>query len=272
MMRKRKAKPHVSHERWLVSYADFITLMFAFFVVMYATSKADKAKQSQMADSIDSAFRTLGLFQQLPSKNGSPGMAHSQDGLATPMNTGMGDELMAPPAVKEDLRKLQERLSGMLSDQIAERVVAMKIGRDGLVISLREAGFYDSGSALVHPSSLPILNKIATSLASAPYDVRIEGHTDNIPIHNEQFDSNWELSTSRATRLTRIFVANNFAPYRLSASGYAEFHPVASNDTAEGRGQNRRIDIIVLPRASAQPEMTIPKQPGATVRPPVPAP
>jgi chemotaxis protein MotB len=254
-MKPRKPKAHVNHERWLVSYADFITLMFAFFVVMYATSKADVKKQVQMADSIDSAFRTLGLFQQNPTKNGAAGLAHNQEGPIVPMNVVMGDELMAPPAVKADLAKLQEKLGGMLSNQIADHVVSMRIGRDGLVISLREAGFYDSGSAIVHPSSLPTLNKIATTLATTPYDIRIEGHTDNVPIHTAQFDSNWELSTSRATRLTRIFVANNFAPYRMSASGYAEFHPVASNDTAEGRSQNRRIDIIVLPRISGHPDI-----------------
>jgi len=157
-----------------------------------------------------------------------------------------------------DLEKIKDRLSGMLSNQIADHTVSMKIGRDGLVISLREAGFYDSGAAVVHPSSLPILNKIATALAGTPYDIRIEGHTDNIPIHTEQFDSNWELSTTRATRLTRIFVADNFAPYRMSASGYAEFHPVAPNDTPEGRAQNRRVDIIVLPRTTPHPELRIP--------------
>jgi chemotaxis protein MotB len=254
-MKPKKPKAHANHERWLVSYADFITLMFAFFVVMYATSKADVKKQAQMADSIDSAFKTLGLFQQNPTKNGAAGPAHNQEGPVNPVSVVAGDELMAPPAVRVDLEKLQERLSGMLSDQIADRVVAMRIGRDGLVISLREAGFYDSGSAVVHPGSLPILNKIAVSLAGSPYDIRIEGHTDNIPIHTEQFDSNWELSASRATRLTRIFVADNFAPYRLSAAGYAEFHPVAPNDSAEGRGQNRRVDIIVLPRSSAHPEL-----------------
>ncbi len=258
-MRPKKPKPHPSHERWLVSYADFITLMFAFFVVLYATSKADIKKQVQMANSIDSAFRTLGLFQQNPTKNGAAGLAHNQEGPVIPMNVIMGDELMAPPAVKTDLAKLQERLSGMLSNQIAEHIVSMRIGRDGLVISLREAGFYDSGSADVHPSSLPILNKIASTLATTPYDIRIEGHTDNVPIHTEHFDSNWELSTTRATRLTRIFVANNFAPYRMSASGYAEFHPVATNETTEGRSQNRRIDIIVLPRTTPHPELQIPQ-------------
>jgi chemotaxis protein MotB len=258
-MKKRKAKPHVNHERWLVSYADFITLMFAFFVVMYSTSKADLEKQAQVANSIDSAFRTLGLFQQNPTKNGAAGLAHNQDSPVVPENIVMGEELMAPPAVKVDLEKLQERLSGMLSNQIAEHIVAMKIGRDGLVISLREAGFYDSGSAVVHESSMPTLHKIASALTSSPYDVRIEGHTDDVPIHNEQFESNWELSTTRATRLTRIFIADGFAPYRLSASGFAEFHPVAANDTVAGRGQNRRVDIIVLPRTSSGPQVKVPQ-------------
>jgi len=254
-VRKKRPKPHVNHERWLVSYADFITLMFAFFVVMYSTSKADLKKQAQVASSIDSAFRTMGMFQQTAAKDGAATLAHDQEGPAVPMNIVMGDELMAPPAVKEDLQKIKERLGGMLSNQIAEHIVSMKIGRDGLVISLREAGFYDSGSAGVHPSSLPTLNKIATSLATEPYDIRIEGHTDNVPIHTAAFDSNWELSTTRATQLIRIFVADGLPSYRLSASGYAEFHPVAPNDTAEGRGQNRRIDVIVLPRTSALPQL-----------------
>jgi chemotaxis protein MotB len=258
-MRPKKHKAHPNHERWLVSYADFITLMFAFFVVMYATSKADVKKQIQMANSIDAAFRTLGLFQQNPAKNGAAGLVHNEEAPVAPVIVVMDDELMAPPAVKIDLEKLQERLSGMLSNQIADHIVSMRIGRDGLVISLREVGFYDSGSAEVHPGSLPILNKIATALATTPYDIRIEGHTDNVPIHTEHFDSNWELSTTRATRLTRIFVVNNFAPYRMAASGYAEFHPVATNDTAEGRSQNRRIDIIVLPRTSPSPELQIPQ-------------
>src|SRR5271169_1023503 len=106
-MRRERRKSHGSHERWLVSYADFITLMFAFFVVMYATSKADLKKQAQMADSIDSAFRTLGLFQQLPKKNGAAGLAH-EEGPVAPVDIVIDDELMAPPAVKVDLEKLKE--------------------------------------------------------------------------------------------------------------------------------------------------------------------
>jgi chemotaxis protein MotB len=122
------------------------------------------------------------------------------------------------------------------------------------VISLRESGFYDSGSALPHPQSKAALGQVAATIGSTPYDIRIEGHTDNVPIHTAQFASNWELSTARATELAKIFIVDyRFAPGRLSAAGFAEYHPVAGNDTTEGRSQNRRVDIIVLPRISIVP-------------------
>ena len=124
------------------------------------------------------------------------------------------------------------------------------MGRDGLVISLREAGFFASGSATPKPQTLDTLRQIAASLSHTPYDLRIEGHTDNVPIHNAEFDSNWELSTARATSIARILLDLKAIPAdRLSAAGYAEFHPVATNDTAEGRAQNRRVDLVVLPRS-----------------------
>ena len=123
------------------------------------------------------------------------------------------------------------------------------MGRDGLVISLREAGFFASGSATPKPQTLDTLRQIAASLSHTPYDLRIEGHTDNVPIHNAEFDSNWELSTARATSIARILLDLKAIPAdRLSAAGYAEFHPVATNDTAEGRAENRRVDLVVLPR------------------------
>lgn len=250
MRRRRKDKPHVSHERWLVSYADFITLMFAFFVVLFATSQADKKKEAQVSQAIDQAFRTMGLFQS-PVK----ALAASEDRAVAPVNIVLGDELAASPGVTEDMRRIENQLEGKLSNQIAEHVVALHLGRDGLVISLREAGFFDSGSATPHGSSLPSLDAIAETLNSSAYDVRIEGHTDNIPVHTSQFDSNWELSTARATRLVRLFIERQgFLPARLSASGYGEFHPVASNQTAEGRSENRRVDIIVLPHITPLPD------------------
>ncbi|HME58969.1 MAG TPA: OmpA family protein, partial [Terracidiphilus sp.] len=117
------------------------------------------------------------------------------------------------------------------------------------VISLREAGFFASGSATPKPETLPTLRQIALSLGRTPYDLRIEGHTDNIPIHTAEFDSNWELSAARATHIARIFIdLKAIPPERISAAGYSEYHPAAGNDTAEGRSENRRVDLVVLPR------------------------
>ncbi|MFZ0663180.1 MAG: flagellar motor protein MotB [Acidobacteriaceae bacterium] len=248
MRRKRRKKPHLNHERWLVSYADFITLMFAFFVVLFATAQADKKKEAAVSQAIDQAFRTLGLFQPSKVDPKAKGFAISTDPTAAPVNIVLGDQLAASPAVRHDLERLQRELQGKLSNQIAQHVVAMHIGRNGLVISLREAGFYNSGSAVRHASSMPSLDAIADTLKPSPYDIRIEGHTDNVPIHTSRFASNWELSTARASTLTRLFIErHHFQPARLSASGYAEYHPVASNATAAGRSENRRVDIVVLP-------------------------
>ncbi len=125
----------------------------------------------------------------------------------------------------------------------------MYMGRDGLVISLREAGFFPSGSATPGASTLPILRQVAASLARTSFDLRIEGHTDNVPMHSAEFDSNWELSTARATCIARMVLnLSGVSPDRISAAGYAGFHPIASNQTPEGRSQNRRVDLVLVPR------------------------
>jgi chemotaxis protein MotB len=253
MRRRERRRGHASHERWLVSYADFITLLFAFFVVLYASSKADQKKQQQVSQAINSAFRALALFPDSARKlaglkNVS---AISQDKPVTPMNIVMGEDLLSPTQVKQDLAKVQQQLERMLSNQIAEHTVSIQMGRDGLVISLREAGFFNSGSAVPQAATLPVLREIASVLGKTPYNVRIEGHTDNLPIHNALFDSNWELSSARATRIARIFVdTRSILAEHLSATGYAEFHPVANNDTDSGRAENRRVDLVVMPQTS----------------------
>ncbi|WP_263358082.1 flagellar motor protein MotB [Acidicapsa ligni] len=259
-MRRTSSTSSTSHERWLVSYADFITLMFAFFVVLYASSKADQKKQQQVSLAIDSAFHSLGIFpdsarKKLDFRNVS---AINPDKTVIPMNIVMGEDVLAPAEVKEHLQRVQQDLEKMLSNQIAQHTVSIQMGKDGLIISLKEAGFFASGSATPQSDTLPVLRKIAAALGKTSYDLRIEGHTDNVPIHTSEFDSNWELSSARATRLTRIFLTTgDLAPDRLSTAGYAEFHPVASNDTPAGRAENRRVDLVVRPRTKinlAMPE------------------
>jgi chemotaxis protein MotB len=250
MIPRERRKANVSRDRWLVSYADFITLLFGLFVVLFAFAKADQKKQMQVTQSIDDAFRSLGLFPDATRRPAAAGIAAGGvEKPVLPMNIVMGEDVLAPAQVKDDLERIRRELTQTLSNQVAQHTVSIQMGRDGLVISLREAGFFSSGSATPRPESLPSLRQIAASLGRTPYDLRIEGHTDNIPIHNAEFDSNWELSSARATRIARLFLdLKAMPPDRISAAGYAEFHPVASNATADGRAENRRVDLVVLPR------------------------
>jgi chemotaxis protein MotB len=260
-MRVRVPRSRVTHDRWLVSYADFITLLFAFFVVLFATAKADQKKQVQVAQAIDAAFKSLGIFPDAtrkPARNTHP--AGGAEAAAMPMNIVMGEDVLSPAKVKDDLQNLRRELEQRLSNQVAQHTVSIQMGRDGLVISLREAGFFDSGSAIPRQDTLPTLRQIAGSLSRTPYDLRVEGHTDDVPIHTAEFDSNWELSSSRATHIARLFLDLRAIPAdRLAAAGYAEFHPVASNATAEGRAANRRVDLVVLPRSRI--DFSIPRPP-----------
>jgi chemotaxis protein MotB len=249
-MRVRVPRSRVTHDRWLVSYADFITLLFAFFVVLFASANADKKKQMEVSQAIDAAFKSLGIFPDASRRPARPmSSAGGTEPAAIPMNIVMGEDVLSPARVRDDLESLRRELQQRLSNQVAQHTVSIQMGRDGLVISLREAGFFDSGSAVPKPETLGTLHEVAASLGRTPYDLRVEGHTDNIPIHTTNFDSNWELSSARATRIARLFLDfHAIPPDRISAAGYAEFHPVASNATADGRAANRRVDLVVLPR------------------------
>lgn len=246
-MRARIPRSRVSHDRWLVSYADFITLLFGFFVVLYAFARADEKKRTQLPVAIDSAFKALGVYPEYSLRPPNTGDGTPVSG---PVITTV-ERPLATALVKDDLDRIGRDLQRGLAGPIAQHTVVIQMGRDGLVISLREAGFFDSGSATPRAEALPILHKIAATLARTPYDLRVEGHTDNVPIHTAQFDSNWDLSSARANRIGRMLLEIRAAPpERLSTAGYAEFHPVDSNDTADGRANNRRVDLVILPRSA----------------------
>lgn len=245
-MTSRLPRSRVTHDRWLVSYADFITLLFGFFVVLYAFARADQKKHIQVSQAINSAFRSMGMPASAAEQD-----ANAAEGEAVSSNTVVAEDVLAPIQVKNDLERLQRDLRQTLSSQIASHAIALEMGRDGLVISLREAGFFNSGSAAPRAGALPTLRQIAAKLGATPYDLRIEGHTDNVPIHNAEFDSNWELSSARATRMARLFLEMKaIPPQRVSAAGYAEYHPVAGNNSAAGRAENRRVDLVVMPRTN----------------------
>lgn len=236
MKRRREAgHGHVNHERWLISYADFITLLFAFFVVLYASSRSDQAKAHELAHAIQSAFTQMGMF--------TPSSAELE--LARPAGPPLPDAAILQD--RQALQNLQRTLGQVLAPEIRRHAVALNLSHQGLVIRLQELGFFDSGSDTLRPESLPIVTAIAGAVRPLPNPVRIEGYTDNVPIHSLQFASNWQLSTARAASLVRIFIdQEGVAPARMSAAGYGEYHPIASNATAAGRQRNRRVDVVVV--------------------------
>jgi len=177
-MNPRIPRSRVSHDRWLVSYADFITLLFGFFVVLYAFARADQKRQMQVSQAIDSAFHSFGA---LPDTADNPANSGGSVQPVEPSGIVMGEEMSNPAEVKADLDRLRRDLTQTFSSQIASHAISLEMGRDGLVISLREAGFFDSGSATPKSSALPTLRQIAKKLGATPYDLRIEGHTDNVP-------------------------------------------------------------------------------------------
>ena len=247
----KKRVHHANHERWLISYADFITLLFAFFVVLFASSQADKKKQSQVAEAVKAAFTEMGVFDPAAKRLS---IAH-EGGAASNAAT---KPIAMPMPSQQTLEQLKKSIDKLVADQVGTgRVpsgsVTTRITPDGLVISLHDAGFFASGSAEVNPASMRILSTIVEALPNRA--LRIEGHTDNVPIHTLQFATNWELSTARASAIARFIIEKgHFNPALLSAAGYSEFHPVAKNDTEAGRTANRRVDMILLTAEGVSPQ------------------
>jgi two-component system, OmpR family, copper resistance phosphate regulon response regulator CusR len=225
--------------------------------INYSSAQVDQRKVGRLAMAIQVAFQQLGVFPatgvpiQLPPHPELPLKAvpviEANQQIELRRTTLPADDNADPDSNETDLTLLQSELQQALQKEIDAHAVALHRETDGLVISLREFGFFDSGSVTIKPAALSALDRIASLLAIRTCRLRIEGHTDNVPIHTSQISSNWELSTARATELVRLLIQRyRFPPERLSAAGYAEYHPIASNATEPGRAQNRRVDLVVL--------------------------
>ncbi len=234
--------------------------------VNYSTSQVDKRKVGQLALAIQVAFQNLGVFPasttQIPVDTQNPmpfstvqAIENTQRSAALGRIAPSTGGSLSGAEENGDLSTLRQELQQALSGEILRREVALRTVPDGLVISLREVGFFESGSATIRPGSRATFDRIAFLLAQRQYRIRIEGHSDNVPIHNAHFPDNWALSTARAMELVRLLIVKyQFAPQKLSAAGYAQYHPVADNSTAEGRAQNRRVDVVILGKFAAQDE------------------
>lgn len=247
----KKHPEHVNLERWLVSYADFITLLFAFFVIMYAISRADIAKFKAVSESLKAAF--AGEMVDQTGKSGGKSLNQFETeipsgGLVLDMPAGKMN-IQSPDY--EDLKRVADILEESVSYELGASDFAEKVqityDDRGLVVRLSAKDFYLQGSAEVKQDALPVLNQMAKVLKTVRRHIRIEGHTDTGKITSEFYPSNWELSTARAAWLVRYLIKKfDYDPRLLEAAGFAEFRPVAENDTPRGRSRNRRVEIVVL--------------------------
>ncbi len=252
MALKKEPEKHVNHERWLVSYADFITLLFAVFVVLYAMGQTDKKKTEEVIASLQSSFGLASIGSPTPKINVIPSKAISIIPSLKPEVSinpvpRSGRSLARVRADEKDFRQIKSSIEAYLIKQGAQNKVSLNITRRGLIVSLKEAGFFDSGQAHIRSDAYELINTISDVLTQYNNPMRIEGHTDNVPINTTQFPSNWELSTARATNALKYLIKHFDAdPDKVSATGYAEFRPLADNGTSEGRAKNRRVDIVML--------------------------
>jgi chemotaxis protein MotB len=248
MARRVKAQDHPNHERWLISYADFITLLFAFFVVMFASSHADKQKARTVSASVKEAIEQGRMPKALMEMLGRKRPPETDD-LKKAGDTSSPEALKQDPAmaaIAELVPSLQS-LTNALQDEIEGGKVSINMEPRGLVVSLKEAAFFPPAGDAIEPSAFPIIGKIADSVLKLPNKILLEGHTDSTPIRNGRFRSNWDLSAARAIAMLNVLADQFKVPReRMSVSGYAENVPVSDNDSAEGRQKNRRVDVVFL--------------------------
>jgi chemotaxis protein MotB len=263
MARRVKPPEPENHERWLVSYADFITLLFAFFVVMFASSQVDKGKQQQVADSVK---RALDDGQLASAISGILGGAADTKGQGNAMMRGPGgsqktkDGPTAPsdppkPATLAELAPAARELSERLKEDIRSGKLQIQLTNRGLVVSLRQAAFFPSGDDQVDPKVYESIGKIAEVVKPFPNPIRLEGHTDSVPISTARFKSNWELSAARAISMMELLTTRfSIGSANVAIAGYADTIPVGDNATDEGRALNRRVDVVLLAQSGMERE------------------
>lgn len=279
MSRKKHEEGHENHERWLVSYADFITLLFAFFVVMYAVSSVNEGKFRVLAQSMMVVFRTMDPHSAKPIQVASMVGASAQQAVGQPSatNHSVAPDLRPMPSMvlqrapralvtlargdnpsekvsatdpesstDPNLTKVVAKLQAYLSELIKADLVNLRSNSLWVEVEIKNNILFDSGSAIVNPEAQEPLAKIAEVLREVPNRIQVEGFTDNRPINTPVYPSNWELSAARAANVVNLLMRNGVRPERMSAVGYGEFQPIADNGTEQGRMQNRRVVLVIM--------------------------
>lgn len=242
MARRRPPEEHENHERWLVSYADFITLLFAFFVVMYSISSVNEGKYKILSDSLvgvfsqaDRSVKPIPIGEERP-RTTEPDVSLVDDpsGQSSPGNPTL-----------DPLELIAQSMRETFGELIANEQLTVRGNELWIEIELNSSLLFPSGDALPNDQAFLLIDKVAGILAPFDNPIHVEGFTDNLPISTDKFPTNWELSAARAGSVVRMLAAQGVNPSRLAAVGYGEFQPVADNSTAEGRARNRRVILVV---------------------------
>lgn len=255
--RRHSDEPHVNHERWLVSYADFITLMFAFFVVMFAASKSDQVKTKAVADAVENALRDEKIAAKLKIVLGGSLSKSNPTGNADIVGLRDRKAKTSPTEKLAELTPSFKQLTRDLEEDIQAGRIQINMEPRGLVISLKEGAFFNSGDDAVMKERYTSIGKLAKVVKAVPNPVRLEGHTDSRPVHNGRFTSNWQLSAARSIAVLEI-LRDRFAipEARMAIVGYSDTLASDTNETEEGRARNRRVDLTILNDAASMGEST----------------
>jgi chemotaxis protein MotB len=264
MARKHEHEEHVNHEAWAIPYGDLVTLLLAFFVVMYAVSSINEGKYRVLSDSLNAAFRgsprtmePVPVGEKMAKARTDdtiagirPGQAIKFDSPETEQNRAAANE-----ALQVQLRSMTDDLQDAMQLLIDQDMIRVQRAPSWVEVQIKTDILFPSGSAEIQPAAIEVLERLAAILAERPYPIRIEGHTDNRPIRTAQFPSNWELSAARAARIVRLFEQHGIASSRMVVAGMGENRPLDDNGTEEGRNRNRRVALVILgaPPAATDP-------------------
>jgi chemotaxis protein MotB len=264
MARKHEHEEHANHEAWAIPYGDLVTLLLAFFVVMYAVSSINEGKYRVLSDSLNAAFRgTPRTMEPIPVGETMakakmddtvagirPGQAIKFEG-----NEAVEKKEAEDAALQAQLRNMTDDLQNAMQVLIDQDMIRVQRAPSWVEVEIKTDILFPSGSAEIEPAAVEILERLAVILAERPYPIRIEGHTDNRPIKTAQFPSNWELSAARASRIVRLFEQRGITANRMVVAGMGENRPLAENDTEAGRNHNRRVALVILgaPPAATDP-------------------
>ena len=258
MGRRKHNEEHTNHERWLVSYADFITLLFAFFVVMYSISQVNESKYRVLSNTLEDAFNQPELsikpiqIGETAKSNPTSLIKLNADAIKDKIGQGGGEKEGEMP---DEFKQIANKIEQAFGDLMKQDLVSLRGNEEWLEVEMRSSLLFDSGAATLSNSALELLGKVAAILKEQNNAVRVEGFTDDRPIHTVRYPSNWQLSSARAAAVVQLFIEEGIDASRLVAAGYGEFQPVALNDSPENRAKNRRVVLMISKAGALRPQL-----------------